>query len=84
MPYVTVGKENSADVELYYEDHGDSILPINASGARTMKLIKGARHTVVKRGPARHHLDARVGSKRGIARFPGQGSHDGRDFSASA
>ncbi len=23
MPYVTVGKENSGDIELYYEDHGD-------------------------------------------------------------
>jgi hypothetical protein len=22
MPYVAVGKENSADIELYYEDHG--------------------------------------------------------------
>jgi hypothetical protein len=22
MPYVTVGKENSANIELYYEDHG--------------------------------------------------------------
>src|SRR5215472_380691 len=22
MPYVTVGKENSAKIELYYEDHG--------------------------------------------------------------
>ncbi len=22
MPYVTVGKENSSDVDLYYEDHG--------------------------------------------------------------
>ena len=22
MPYVTVGKEHSADIELYYEDHG--------------------------------------------------------------
>jgi pimeloyl-ACP methyl ester carboxylesterase len=22
MPYVTVGKENSAPIELYYEDHG--------------------------------------------------------------
>src|SRR5258706_11291616 len=22
MPYVTVGKENSGDIELYYEDHG--------------------------------------------------------------
>ena len=23
MPYVTVGKENSGDIDLYYEDHGD-------------------------------------------------------------
>jgi pimeloyl-ACP methyl ester carboxylesterase len=22
MPYLTVGKENSGDIELYYEDHG--------------------------------------------------------------
>ena len=22
MPHVTVGKENSGDIELYYEDHG--------------------------------------------------------------
>jgi pimeloyl-ACP methyl ester carboxylesterase len=22
MPYVTVGKENSANIDLYYEDHG--------------------------------------------------------------
>jgi non-heme chloroperoxidase len=22
MPYVKVGKENSGDIELYYEDHG--------------------------------------------------------------
>jgi len=22
MPYITVGKENSDDIELYYEDHG--------------------------------------------------------------
>ena len=33
--------------------HGDAdrILPINASGARTAKLIKGARQVVVKNGP---------------------------------
>ena len=23
MPYVTVGKENSVNVDLYYEEHGD-------------------------------------------------------------
>jgi non-heme chloroperoxidase len=22
MPYITVGKENSGEIELYYEDHG--------------------------------------------------------------
>ena len=22
MPYVSVGKENSGDIQLYYEDHG--------------------------------------------------------------
>jgi non-heme chloroperoxidase len=22
MPYITVGKENSGDIQLYYEDHG--------------------------------------------------------------
>ena len=22
MPYITVGKENSGSIELYYEDHG--------------------------------------------------------------
>jgi non-heme chloroperoxidase len=33
--------------------HGDAdrILPINAAGARTGKLIKGARLVVVKDGP---------------------------------
>ncbi len=25
MPYITVGKENSGDIELYYEDHGSGI-----------------------------------------------------------
>ena len=25
MPYVAVGKENSGDIELYYEDHGSGI-----------------------------------------------------------
>jgi len=33
--------------------HGDAdrILPITASGQRTAKLIKGARHLVIKGGP---------------------------------
>jgi hypothetical protein len=26
MPKVTVGRENSADIEIYYEDHGAGLL----------------------------------------------------------
>ena len=44
MPYVTVGKENSADIELYYEDHGsgDPIILIHGyplSGASWEKQV---------------------------------------------
>ena len=27
MPYVTVGTENGADIEIYYEDHGSGQPP---------------------------------------------------------
>lgn len=39
MPYVTVGNENSGNIDLFYEDHGSG------------KLIKGSRLQVVKDGP---------------------------------
>jgi hypothetical protein len=67
MPYVTVGQENSGEIQLEYEDHGsndpavvihgylhgdaDRILPIAASGARTAKMIPGARLAVIPDGP---------------------------------
>ena len=64
MPYVTVGKDNSGNIDLYYEDHGsgkpvvlmihgdsDRIVPISASGQRTAKMVPGARLVVVKDGP---------------------------------
>ena len=30
MPYVTVGKENSGNIDLYYEDHGSG-KPVSSS-----------------------------------------------------
>jgi non-heme chloroperoxidase len=46
MPYITVGKENSADIELYYEDHGSGqpVVLIHGyplSGASWEKQIPG-------------------------------------------
>jgi non-heme chloroperoxidase len=29
MPHVTVGKENSSNIELYYEDHGKGLPDIH-------------------------------------------------------
>jgi non-heme chloroperoxidase len=44
MPYVNVGKENSSDIELYYEDHGsgDAVVLIHGyplSGASWEKQV---------------------------------------------
>src|ERR1700720_4491950 len=55
MPYVTVGKENSGDVELYYEDHGsgDPVVLIHGyplSGASWEKQVSAllpAGHRVI-------------------------------------
>lgn len=46
MPYVSVGKENSADIELYYEDHGsgDPVILIHGyplSGSSWEKQLPG-------------------------------------------
>jgi pimeloyl-ACP methyl ester carboxylesterase len=46
MPYVKVGKENSADIEIYYEDHGsgDAVILIHGyplNGASWEKQIPG-------------------------------------------
>jgi non-heme chloroperoxidase len=55
MPYVSVGKENSADVELYYEDHGsgDAVILIHgyplsgASWERQIPALLSAGHRVI-------------------------------------
>ena len=55
MPYVKVGKENSADIELYYEDHGsgDPIVLIHgyplsgSSWEKQLPVLLEAGHRVV-------------------------------------
>lgn len=55
MPYVTVGKENSGEIELYYEDHGSGSpivlihgYPLNgASWERQVPVLLGAGHRVI-------------------------------------
>jgi pimeloyl-ACP methyl ester carboxylesterase len=62
MPAITVGQENSADVEIYYEDHGagqpvvlihgdaDQVLPLDKAAVRLPGLIKDAKLTVIEGG----------------------------------
>lgn len=55
MPYVTVGKENSANIELYYEDHGtgDPVVLIHgyplsgASWEKQLPVLLAAGHRVI-------------------------------------
>src|ERR1700682_5145719 len=55
MPYVTAGKENSGDIELYYEDHGSGkpIVLIHgyplsgASWERQLPVLLAAGHRVI-------------------------------------
>lgn len=55
MPYVTVGKENSGDIELYYEDHGsgDPVVLIHGyplsgtSWEKQIPALLGAGHRVI-------------------------------------
>jgi non-heme chloroperoxidase len=55
MPYVTVGKENSADIQLYYEDHGsgDPVVLIHgyplsgASWEKQVAALLAAGHRVI-------------------------------------
>ena len=53
MPHCNVGTENSAAVEIYYEDHGteDQILPIAATADRLPGLIADMRVVRVEGGP---------------------------------
>ena len=55
MPYAKVGKENSSDIELYYEDHGsgDAVVLIHgyplsgASWEKQVPALLGAGHRVI-------------------------------------
>ena len=55
MPYITVGKENSGNIDLYYEDHGAGkpvVLihgwPLSgASWEKQVSALLGAGHRVV-------------------------------------
>ena len=55
MPYVTVGKENSGDIQLYYEDHGsgDPVVLIHgyplsgASWEKQLPVLLEAGHRVI-------------------------------------
>jgi non-heme chloroperoxidase len=55
MPYITVGKENSGDIQLYYEDHGsgDPVVlihgyPLNgASWEKQVPVLLEAGHRVI-------------------------------------
>src|SRR2546426_6429328 len=52
MPHITVGKENSGDIDLYYEDHGsgDAVVLIHgyplsgASWEKQLPVLLEARH----------------------------------------
>src|SRR5438045_4791592 len=55
MPYVTVGKENSGNIDLYYEDHGSGKpvvlihgFPLNgASWEKQTRALLAAGHRVI-------------------------------------
>ena len=55
MPYITVGKENSGDIDLYYEDHGsgDPVVLIHgyplsgASWEKQLSALLSAGHRVI-------------------------------------
>jgi len=55
MPYVTVGKENSGDIQLYYEDHGsgDPVVLIHgyplsgASWEKQVPVLVSAGHRII-------------------------------------
>ena len=55
MPYVKVGKENSSDIDLHYEDHGSGmpVVPIHgyplsgASWEKQLPVLLDAGHRVI-------------------------------------
>src|SRR2546428_11444823 len=55
MPYIKVGKENSGDIELYYEDHGSGVPVLlihgyrlgGASWEKQVPALRAAGHRVI-------------------------------------
>ena len=56
MPYVTVGRENSDDVQVYYEDHGSGDPVVLIHGYPLNGILGEAGSGPLGRGSARHHL----------------------------
>ena len=57
MPYVTVGTENSAPIELYYEDHGSGQPVVLIHGYPLGRLLMGeADRGIARCGQAGDHL----------------------------
>ncbi len=54
MPYITVGQENSANIDvptLIIHEDSDRILPLESTAARLPKLIKNSQLVVIPGGP---------------------------------
>lgn len=57
MPYVTVGKENSGEIQLYYEDHGSGdpvVIDPRVSAERRFVGEAGSR--AFGSGASRHYV----------------------------
>jgi hypothetical protein len=53
MPFVTVGRENSAVVRIYYEDHGSGspVVLVHCARLRTERALVGNKETPGNRAP---------------------------------
>jgi pimeloyl-ACP methyl ester carboxylesterase len=59
MPYVTVGKENSGNLELYYEDHGAGKPVVLIHGYPLSCFLGKASSGSSGQGSQGHHLRPR-------------------------
>ena len=62
MPYVTVGQENSAPIELYYEDHGSGrpVVLIHGFPLNSHAWERQARALLERRVPGHRLRQARL------------------------
>src|ERR1035441_7440372 len=52
MPFITVGKENSGNIDLYYEDHGSGKPVVLIHGSRSSTSTR----TQIRKGGSKCHL----------------------------